>query len=347
VLNAEYGGGEFAIFCKILADKSYSPSIQETSISIDKDKRQFITNFFEKYKVFSDNDIKRMFDSQYIMLICSTILEGQYFSRSIKINEYLRRYNDEFLIYDNIVSKIYDALNLIHKLGLSEKSYWFNKANLFSLIIEIVKFSIDKIDLNSLEFHLNELENKVDFYFVGEEDNLALITPDEMKYFEVARQGSHELNARIHRGKVLNELLNKSIFQNNENINSIISELERKVSSYSIIIPTSTGLSKNIMDATQRVRKFLKTEDIHNYEEQQFGPEFKKKLPASFIYDEKLEVQTEVSLYRSNGRGDYRIWFSKLTDFANESDDLVLINHNGLKVLNITKNNYLNYINSL
>lgn len=351
VLNAEYGGGEFAIFCKMLADKNYNPTINETGIVINPHVRLFINTFFEKYGVFSDNDIKRMFDSQYIMLICSTLLDGQYFGRSSKINDYLERYNAEFKIYEELLNKIYYALNLIDQFGFSEKSYWFNKANLFTLIIEIIK-SDTTFDNNLFENYLNELESKVDMYFLGEEQDMGLISSDEAKYFEVARQGSHELSAREHRGKVVSNILRQSSTVKNDNISLKEESIEEKNINYlnqrnilfSKLIPTETGLKKGIMDAVSGLREFLKSQDYHNYDLQQLGPDYKVKKQAKF---KNLigEIDTEISLYRSNGRGDYRIWFTSLKDFANSQDELAIYIDEGiLKVLNLSKYDYVDTI---
>ena len=51
VLNAEYGGGEFAIFCKMLADKNYNPTVNETGIVINPEVRLHINTFFENSAV--------------------------------------------------------------------------------------------------------------------------------------------------------------------------------------------------------------------------------------------------------------------------------------------------------
>ncbi|SFT74535.1 Protein of unknown function DUF262 [Lishizhenia tianjinensis] len=347
VLNAQYGGGEFAIFSKMIADKAYEPQLSETSIDLVQEQRFFVNQFFEKNRIFTDNDIKRMFDSQYIMLLSSTVLEGHYFGRSTKINDYLERYNDDFEIYKIVFEKLYKAINLIDSLGLSEKSYWFNKANLFTLIIELIKLGNVKLDLTLLESKLNELENKADLYFVGDEDNISLISADEMKYFEVARQGSHELSAREHRGKVIAGILASCKIEEEQHGNKVKQLLEERNISYSTLIPTSTGLNKSIMDATQNVRLFLSEESLHNYSEQDFGPENKIFLEAYFIKSESERKSAQVSLYRSNGRGDYRIWFSDLRDFASEGDELVLINNSGLKILNISQYDYSKYIETI
>jgi len=354
VLNAEYGGGEFAIFCKMLADKNYNPTINETGIVINADVRLFINTFFEKYGVFSDNDIKRMFDSQYIMLICSTLLEGQYFGRSSKINDYLEMYNEEFKIYEELLNKIYSALNLIDQFGFSEKSYWFNKANLFTLLIEIIK-SKNSFDNNLFENYLNELESKVDMYFLGEEKDMSLITSDEAKYFEVARQGSHELSAREHRGKVVGDFLKKTSIEQLEDDAQDVNTEDKNTNSlnqigvsFTKLIPTETGLAKSIMDATSTVREFLQTNNIHNYTTQEFGPLNKIKINGDFVKKDFSKNETEISLYRSNGRGDFRIWFAELKDFADANNELALIVVNGkINVMNITKFDYSEFINGL
>lgn len=345
ILNAEYGGGEFAIFSKLLTDSEYVPSEKETNISIDFELKQQIISFFEENKVFSNNDIKRMFDSQYIMLIASTLLEGSYFGRSNRINYYLEKYNDDFSNYTDILQRLTNSISIIKDLKFSTGSYWFNKANLFTMIVELNDVKKSDLDLDLLEFMLLDLENKFDIYYNGdEEEELEKLTADETKYFEVARQGSHENAAREHRGKVIRDLIDRSKINEavveSEIYTKNIDLLKAKGIEYSIIIPTDTGLKKSIMDAVSGVREFLLRNNIHDYENQELGPTNKVKLECVFINNEG-ESPTVASLYRSNGRGDYRIWFSGLGDFAESKNELALIFVDGiLKLLNISKFDY-------
>ena len=167
----------------------------------------------------------------------------------------------------------------------------------------------------------------------------------ERKYFEYARQGSHELAAREYRAMVIKRILSESLIFQEEIKHEIIEVEELKKLKFdgtekSVLIPTATGLNKGIMDAVLGVREFLKSNNIHDYDTQQFGQDFKVKLKGKFILDDS-EKETEISLYRSNGRGDYRIWFSDLKSFANPNDELVLKNNKGvLNIFNITKYNY-------
>lgn len=349
ILNAEYGGGEFAIFSKLLTDNDYVPGEKETNIIIATELKQQITDFFEENKVFSNNDVKRMFDSQYIMLIASTLLEGTYFGRSNRINHYLEKYNDDFSNYNDILERLTNSISIIKDLKFSSGSYWFNKANLFTLIVELNNVKKSDLDLNLLESMLLDLENKFDIYYNGdEEEELEKLTVDETKYFEVARQGSHENAAREHRGKVIRGLINESRITEAEVESDIyttnIELLKEKEIDYSIIIPTDTGLKKSIMDAVSGVREFLLRNGIHDYEHQELGPTHKVKLNCFFITDDS-EISSEASLYRSNGRGDYRIWFKNLAEFADSKNELAIIYIDGaLKLLNISKIDYTDKI---
>lgn len=344
ILNAEFGGGEFAIFCKQLSDKDYMPTEIQTSILIEPVLKTNINNFFKKNKVFSDNDIKRMFDSQYIMLISSTILEGNYFGRSTKINHYLEKHNDEFSSFDDVLKKLSNSISIIEEFKFSTGSYWFNKANLFTLIIEFLNLTKDEVDLNSLELKLIDLENKVDIYYNGDEEDIKKLTSDETKYFEVARQGSHELSAREHRGKIIKGFINESMMTmepKDENLlNKNIENLDDLRVNYSILVPTETGLEKSIMDAVSGVREFLKKNGIHDYDKQELGPDHKVKINC-VLDSVTSSLASQATLYRSNGRGDYRIWFSQLNDFASPNDKLALINKDGvINLLNLSTIDY-------
>lgn len=105
-----------------------------------------------------------------------------------------------------------------------------------------------------------------------------------------------------------------------------------------LIEPTKNGLQKSIMDATGPVRSYLKSKLIHDYEMQKQGPENKIQFKANLIADEGL-ISSFVSLYRPvTKKGDPRIWFKGLTNYAEANDILGLFEFEKvLYVLNITK----------
>lgn len=350
--NAIYGDGEFAVFCKQIIDEEYNPTDKETEVVIDPDIKTKYNNFFCKNYIFSKNDIARMYDLQYIMLICATILEGGYFGRSSKIKDYMEQYNETFEKAEYLTSRLLQSINLISSIKLEKGSYWFNQANLFTLIIEFSKLPEEKIlDLNIrlLEVELLELENKVDNYFMANnEDDLKYITTEEQKYFEVARQGSHEKSAREYRAMVLTQIINKCLENKSQESVEINPTLFDSLFDYAILIPTENGLNKSIMDATSSVREFLKKNNIHNYDTQEKGPAKKIILKAAYLTEQKNE-ETEISMYKANHRGDARIWIKNLKTYASPLDSIALLFYkNSVYIINTSRykiENAIKYIN--
>ncbi len=341
--NALFGDGEIAMFCKQLVDRDYKVSLDQTDIIIDSKLRLTINDFFDSNKIFTENDKKRMYDFQYLMLITSTILEGQYFGRSSKVEEYLEKFNSVFDDYEKVLSLLVKSIETIKKLDFPLKSYWFNKANIFTLLVEISKVEDSKLDIKVLERELLGLEDKVDVYFTAEEEEeLNDISEDEKRYFEVARHGSHEKASREHRGKVIERILSISLqgVTEGELESKNINYLELNKIDFSVLIPTKTGLAKSIMDAVTDVRDFLHRNGIHDYSSQKLGPTNKIKLKCLFDHEHKT-VESEISLYRSNSRGDYRIWFKGINEFINADEKLALVVREGIiNVLNLSKTDY-------
>lgn len=280
-----------------------------------------------------------MFDVQFIMIIVSTILEGTYFNRNNAINKYIEKYNSTFEGYTDVLNGLLKAAHIIEKLKFSQNSYWFNKANLLILIVELSKINEANLDFQSLESDLLDLEKKVDIYFTDE--NITMISEEERKYFEYSRQGSNGLTEREFRGKIIKEVINRSIQAKVQEKNALVelnvAYLKSKQIDFATIKPTETGLTKKIIDATSNVREFLKEKGIHNYEEQGFGPDKKVIKEGKFIRENAPSEDTKISFYRSNGRGDCRIWFNDLNNFSKAQDELALIEKGGiLHILNLT-----------
>lgn len=82
------------------------------------------------------------------------------------------------------------------------------------------------------------------------------------------------------------------------------------------LVPTPTGYSKSIMDATSPVRELLRITHLHDYCAQLQGPENKRIIKAYFVTDSDL-IETSASLYRPvTKQGDPRIWFSNLKRYC-------------------------------
>ena len=91
------------------------------------------------------------------------------------------------------------------------------------------------------------------------------------------------------------------------------------------LVPTPTGMSHSIMDATIPVQALLSAAGIHDYAHQGQGQAHKRAVPTFFI---QLAGTTPsiASLYRpATKKGDARIWFRGLKNYAVPGNLLLLM----------------------
>lgn len=94
---------------------------------------------------------------------------------------------------------------------------------------------------------------------------------------------------------------------------------------------TKTILDKSIQDCNAAMRTLLKGSGIVDYDS--LAPGEKVKLKGFFIDG----TETNISAYRAKNRGDKRIWFSGLKNYAKPGDVMALAVKNGkLVIKNLT-----------
>ena len=95
---------------------------------------------------------------------------------------------------------------------------------------------------------------------------------------------------------------------------------------------TKTILNKSIQDCNSAMRDLLKESGVVDYDAMTAGDRVELK---GFFSD---EIETKISAYRANKRGDKRIWFSGLKKYASTGDVMALCVDNGkLVIKNLTK----------
>ena len=90
------------------------------------------------------------------------------------------------------------------------------------------------------------------------------------------------------------------------------------------IVPTKTGMSKSILDATNSVQAYFQKTKFHDYDNQKQGSH-NKRLKQCFFINGKDLIKSKVSLYRPNTKsGDPRIWLYSLGKYAKPNNLLAL-----------------------
>ena len=95
---------------------------------------------------------------------------------------------------------------------------------------------------------------------------------------------------------------------------------------------TGTILNKNIQDCNVAIRDLLKRECVLDYAELEPGD----KVTLEGVYSDGTE--TKISAYRAKTRGDKRIWFNGLKNYADAGDIMALVIRSGkLVIQNVTQ----------
>lgn len=143
----------------------------------------------DSFPIFSDNELNRMGDLNYILMIMATLEEGGYFAGNTMTGKYIVQYDDFYENSETMKEKILNLFHVIESFDLDLDSMWYRKSNFFTMFVELSKVSqipddiVDKIQ----HFETEVLANK------GNEEN------DFGKYYSVMYTGTNSRGARIKR----------------------------------------------------------------------------------------------------------------------------------------------------
>lgn len=106
-------------------------------------------------------------------------------------------------------------------------------------------------------------------------------------------------------------------------------ELAKKSSkTYCLVHMTFTMLDKSICDATYEVRHFLTSENLHDYDIQPKGTDYRRYVPVVLVQQDGTQLDTRMSVYRPTTKnGDPRFNISGAKK-AFEPDDILMMIHN-------------------
>ena len=194
---------------------SYSLNVMEIHNSMfDGEMKRFAEDlaqdrFFEKYRVFSANDIRRMYDTRFALSIIITVM-STYFDQDNNFENFLYRYNDELENKEFLSAKFQEVFQFVTKCRLSHFSRIRRKADLFTLLVEVYRALIkeDK-PLEPVEVgrRLQQFYELVD-QSVKTEERIWMEQSRLVEYYNATRQGTNHRTNRISRGNILQDVIN-------------------------------------------------------------------------------------------------------------------------------------------
>lgn len=143
--------------------------------------------------IFSDSEISRMADLNYILLLMSTIQSNGYFANDKEIKKYIVQYDEFYEDKEKIKVQLLNTFSNIRSLNLNIDSMWYRKSNYFTLFIETTLRGYWPTDIKEKleDFEKNVIENK---------DNLE---SDFGKYYASMYTGTNSRTSRVTRGDIL------------------------------------------------------------------------------------------------------------------------------------------------
>ena len=154
----------------------------------------------EDWKIFSNADIKRMNDVRYCLTMISTIM-GTYFNTDKEVESYLERYDESFEFKDRYEAEINSVFVIINQLNLPNSSRAYNKADFFTLFVEIYKaqFKLSKsIDISNTRHNIDAFYEEVRLASKEQSDD-----SNAEQYYKAAIQGSNSRGNRVLRGEII------------------------------------------------------------------------------------------------------------------------------------------------
>jgi hypothetical protein len=161
---------------------------------------------FKNIELLTEQDVKRMKDVEFILLVICSVELGVYFTQTNEIEDLIKLYNDDYQKKDIMNEAIQKALLIINRLKLDYDSIWYRKTSMFSLITELSKFFYKNItgniDPETLSVKLIKLESEI----ISNKVN----NPDLNKYAKFYKhmfQQTTSKTGRVARGTLIEEIL--------------------------------------------------------------------------------------------------------------------------------------------
>lgn len=203
---SEYSTSEYMLVAKLLTDqinlhRSEDEDFREDpNIPVEfydwaiKQRVSHFSKLMNEKGVFTPRELARKLNLQHTLNIMSAAIGG-FSDRNEKANSLLDDFAQQFSEKDDIVRRLDKAAELILKMGLRSKSYWLNKANVFSLVVAIVNLQRSQITLEPAKIRdaLEQFERAL---------------PDDYKL--AATEAVNSTRARQLRNKHLTEIISIS-----------------------------------------------------------------------------------------------------------------------------------------
>ena len=161
-------------------------------------------DFFDRHRLFSAREIRRMRNSVYALTIVISML-STYFHRETELEAFLERYNDEFPEDADIRARFEKTRDFIESCKFPDRSRAWKKTDFLVLLIEldrILNKESHPLDSHRVGAAVEDLYDRVD-------QEMAVPSGDEdlQTYFKTTVQATNDRTSRVNRGRVVRKVI--------------------------------------------------------------------------------------------------------------------------------------------
>lgn len=160
--------------------------------------------FFEVHRIFSASEIRRMQDMRFLAVLASTILSA-YFNRDEEVEDFLRRYNDEFPLREDLEKELDSVIDFVEHMGMPSSSRIWKKADLFTILVELHSSLFKK----PMELDAAEVGRKLQEFYAMVDSPETRTDPEgnPAKYYKAALQATNDRSSRVIRGQIIQSII--------------------------------------------------------------------------------------------------------------------------------------------
>ncbi|MBE9100490.1 DUF262 domain-containing protein [Vacuolonema iberomarrocanum] len=151
--------------------------------------------------VFSDDEVSRMKDLEYVLLMMATVEEGGYFVGDKEVERYVKLYDPEYPSKEETVANFRGVLNLIVNCELPADTIWKKRSSFFTLVVELIKFKRSHGSLPSKEALTNTLISLEQRLNDNKREDVG--SNQYAQYYYYTHQGTASRKGRFIRGQLL------------------------------------------------------------------------------------------------------------------------------------------------
>lgn len=160
--------------------------------------------FFQNNSFFKPMQIRRLGDVKYVLSIIVSMMHG-YFNRDEMLEEYLKRFNEEFDIKDELNTRFDTIIKIIDDFNFDKKSRIWKQADFYTIFIELDNF----VNRKKQPLKTKELKNNLTLFY-DSVDEFQEESPDEevREYYNSVLQAANNRTSRVRRGKIIQKVIN-------------------------------------------------------------------------------------------------------------------------------------------